>query len=1508
MPRRKMVDRVTNGQLGLGKELSPVAGAPEAAIHPGVGLLVQAQKALSFRSPFDAEDSAPRVPTLPSGLASFLSRASESHRKQKKPQGESAEKPSGNGKPPTVWDETEEYFRPLTLVDFDLLLPKLHSGFSSLSTFLAMPEAGNGTVDFKEDSNLDSAAVELSSILLPENEKVLSENHENEVEMVPVAAEVQPIGVDEVVIPNGETLPVQVGNDVQVGNGDSLSLHWLLGSKERFVLTSERPNKKRKLLGGDAGLDRLLQLPHLPSVVAPLCDFCCSAESTVKSNKLLHCNSCKVLVHQKCYGVHEVPEGVWFCNWCKQLEIPGKSSDMDGEISGIRPCLLCPKEGGALKMVRWDSPINISDATTKYAHLFCSLWTPEMHVKDTGAMELVVDVGGIEDTRKRLVCNVCKVKHGVCIRCSHGTCRTSFHPLCARESKHQMEIWGKFGCDNVELRAFCSKHSTFQDLRSAKDSNIMVVDDNSFDAKPSSAVQSNRNLPMLRFTRKNRDKITMQNENANLNSEKIVQMVPDLDENTLVSRLHPECGQAGPNAAIDSDGFNKNTIDVAATLRKLIGCGNINSGDVASEMGISLDSLQAALIGETTSFSPGLRLKIIKWLQNSSHFSTVQSPKVRRIPVISSDYKVKNTDCLNTAIENDLRNNHAGDEVTSVEVSDAVVVKSLPPRAGLKNNIRILKNNKALRSSGVASVLENGNGEIVDETNDIPTVICEGVKRNIDGKKHSNLIEASPNEPKLQDMQLMEDTFMAEEPIPHQDPFEGQKRSSSRIDINDSSDVEHKAKDAEEIVSYDDHASYQTDDANPMPNALERGWSTWSKKFDGGNVACSSKSNHENEGFGHFSNIHPLIKNKLLHMQNSLFFKTNDKSPPSNVCVEKPAFASKAASSICPFCNQQRLPCFCTGTKYRLDGTRFDQLSLAKSMGFLELSPEDEVEGEMVYLQAKLLDNDVAIRHNYEDLLLKIVRNLPHELSSSNKRKWDLILVNQYLREVREAKKRGRKERRHKEAQAVLAAAAAAAAASSRNPSLRKDTNDETISATQESPVKVNAATSRAGLQVPVVPRTREALRSSATKLSSDKHSLVFQMPDFLKDNALFCEICMRTETILNRVFICSSCKVSVHLDCYRRLKHPIGSWKCELCEDTLLPSASPENGTGGRDRNVTAAQCGLCGGVAGAMRKSADGQWVHALCAEWLLESSFRRGQENLVEGMDTILKEKDTCCICNHNIGLCLRCSHGQCSNTFHPSCARAAGFYMNTKATGASLKHKAYCGRHSIEQREIHYQQCATEDLKSLKQIRVEMEKLRLLCERIIKREKLKKELVVCSHDMLSTRRDYAAYSVLVRSSFFPRGDSSESATTSINNRSYSGTVQRSDEITVDSSVSSKPATRFSLNNRDLDRNTDDSSTSQLSFKWKLTNRTSLAGKQLPRRSTSIASRRSTEIAGKNAKTGKTETFQKELVMTSDQASMQNQRLPKGFFYIPVGSLSKETTLTQDLESCEPQEPGG
>uniref|UniRef100_A0A0A9ARF9 PHD-type domain-containing protein n=1 Tax=Arundo donax TaxID=35708 RepID=A0A0A9ARF9_ARUDO len=70
----------------------------------------------------------------------------------------------------------------------------------------------------------------------------------------------------------------------------------------------------------------------------------------------------------------------------------------------------------------------------------------------------------------------------------------------------------------------------------------------------------------------------------------------------------------------------------------------------------------------------------------------------------------------------------------------------------------------------------------------------------------------------------------------------------------------------------------------------------------------------------------------------------------------------------------------------------------------------------------------------------------------------------------------------------------------------------------------------------------------------------------------------------------------------------------------------------------------------------------------------------------MEGLLKDKDTCSICHRRVGACFKCSTANCQITFHPSCARDAGLYMNTKRIGNVLQHKAYCGKHSIEQRKV------------------------------------------------------------------------------------------------------------------------------------------------------------------------------------------------------------------------------
>ncbi|XP_073105520.1 uncharacterized protein [Elaeis guineensis] len=1481
--RRSMTGRGAAGRgavVGCGTEEKPCpvsrpspsrGAAPPAAA--GVDPFAQARKALSERSPFDADEAGARVPTLPSGWAAFLSKPKDGRRKHKKSHGECGEKPLGHGQPHAarnVWDQTEEYFRPVTLADIDALVPKLPFGSATLDSCLTIPASGNVAEGMTRDDVLDAGAVEVSPSLGIDKKEVEEEEQGEETQSAEQVAEEQVLDVAEFGA-SGATF-------LEKEEDDHSSLNWLLGSKERFVLTSERPNKKRKLLGGDAGLERLMILPHSQAEGAPICDFCCSGDSSVKSNQLLCCDTCKVWVHQKCYGVRKVPEGVWFCSWCKHLEEVGKVLKKDGDDPCSRPCLLCPKEGGALKHSGRDSSNRARDSGVKFAHLFCSLWVPEVYVEDIGAMEPVMNIEGVQETRKKLVCNVCKVKHGACVRCSHGTCRTSFHPLCARESKHHMEIWGKFGCDNVELRAFCSKHSTSQDMSGVQ--HLNNVDDDSSVTKPPPAILPTKKIPKLRLNRKNRDQSLTQDEIAGSSSDKKIKVEPNMEKDALTGRLRYEGGHAEPNSNMDTDGniesvdITRNSPDISVILNKLIDRGKINIDDVASEMGISTNSLQAALVGETTSFSPGLRMKIIKWLQSSVHMPAMQCMEIKSGFAIESENKVAR---LNGQSATRVAGSyiHGEDKVASLDMRDAVFVKSLPPRRRTKSSIRILKDNQMLCSPGELPFMpENGNAKILDVMGEIPLAFGEDMKGDINGKKSSILDQkCCLKDQEISDM-IVEDTFKPLDSCPSLGLHPGHEGNQVKIENNYLSDAHHENRSTTDGVSSFASGINQVDESNVvLPNALEK--SCWEHPNSDVDVNDFAKPDNKFDESFYVSHIHPFIKKKLIQVQNHV---------------------------------KQKITA-CTNMNHTSDVGNLDELSKAKTMGLLELSPEDEVEGEILYLQARLLDNVVAVKNSCDDLIFKVVQNLPQQLDAVNRRKWDLILVNQFLREVREAKKRGRKERRHKEAQAVLAAAAAAAAASSRNSSVRKDATDEIISNNQESPVKVSAVSRRGGLHSSLMLRTKDFSRSAVAKMSLDKHSGIFQIADFSKENALSCDICMRTETVLNRIFVCSSCKVAVHLDCYRRLKNPIGSWKCEVCEEMSLHPRSPRNQTDGWDRFHAVTQCGLCGGATGAFRKSTDGQWVHAFCAEWLLESRFTRGQDNLVEGMDTISMGKDSCCICYQDIGACLKCSYGHCQITFHPSCARSAGFYMNVRITGGRLQHKAYCEKHSVEQKEADIQQYGAEELKNIKQIRVELEKLRLLCERIIKREKLKRDLVLCSHDILASRRDYVAFSVLVRSSFFPPGVSSESATTSINNKSYSGPIQQSDEVTVDSTVSGKCTFRLSLHNRDVDRSTEDSSTSQLSTKRKLADRASCAGKQLPSRSASMAFFNTEEDEEKRSRTRKhTETFQKELVMTSDQASMQNQRLPKGFAYVPIGCLSKEKALAHDSESCEPREPGG
>lgn len=443
-----MMGRGADGGCGTEERPCPVSRVPaknpatqpeieeKQRASPDIDLYSQARKALSERSPFDAvpeENSALSLLTLPSGLASFLWRSSDSRRRHKKSHSGADKKSARPARGSNIWVETEEYFRDLTLPDIEALY-EVSSPLSSSVTrkcflipFLENdPRAsveslgndcvneqggieggnGNGNVDGNEngdgngngDENENGNGNENGIVDGNEdgngNGVVKEEEVKSEAEQ---AMEIDSVGAD--VSPQDE-------KSCSVSDSSG-GLEWLLGTRNKISLTSERPSKKRRLLGSDAGLEKVL-------IACPcegnssLCHFCCMGNMGKESNQLIVCSLCKVAVHQKCYGVQEDVDESWLCAWCKQMSDSNDS---------VKPCVLCPKQGGALKPIH---KTNENDGALEFAHLFCCHWMPEVYIEDLKKMEPIMNVGGIKETRRKLVCNVCKVKCGACVRCSHG--------------------------------------------------------------------------------------------------------------------------------------------------------------------------------------------------------------------------------------------------------------------------------------------------------------------------------------------------------------------------------------------------------------------------------------------------------------------------------------------------------------------------------------------------------------------------------------------------------------------------------------------------------------------------------------------------------------------------------------------------------------------------------------------------------------------------------------------------------------------------------------------------------------------------------------------------------------------------------------------------------------------------------------------------------------------------------------------------------------------------------
>ena len=207
------------------------------------------------------------------------------------------------------------------------------------------------------------------------------------------------------------------------------------------------------------------------------------------------------------------------------------------------------------------------------------------------------------------------------------------------------------------------------------------------------------------------------------------------------------------------------------------------------------------------------------------------------------------------------------------------------------------------------------------------------------------------------------------------------------------------------------------------------------------------------------------------------------------------------------------------------------------------------------------------------------------------------------------------------------------------------------------------------------------------------------------------CAVCAGTaETSKCREMLrCSRCALPTHPRCYGVKsvaaalaagggKEGKDGWLCWVCRDACdrgkantpaVAAAAATTPAGARRPSLEeklamfrGVSCVLCPVQLGAFKQCADGRWCHVACAQWMPEISVDESDVvRAIRGVQQIPRERarHPCVACGRTGGISMRCSFGHCQVSFHPLCARRAGFHVRA-SDGVKTNYRAYCDKHS------------------------------------------------------------------------------------------------------------------------------------------------------------------------------------------------------------------------------------
>eukprot|EP00216_Chloropicon_sp_CCMP2111_P005397 CAMPEP_0198241042 /NCGR_PEP_ID=MMETSP1446-20131203/5972_1 /TAXON_ID=1461542 ORGANISM="Unidentified sp, Strain CCMP2111" /NCGR_SAMPLE_ID=MMETSP1446 /ASSEMBLY_ACC=CAM_ASM_001112 /LENGTH=1259 /DNA_ID=CAMNT_0043923839 /DNA_START=131 /DNA_END=3907 /DNA_ORIENTATION=- len=412
----------------------------------------------------------------------------------------------------------------------------------------------------------------------------------------------------------------------------------------------------------------------------------------------------------------------------------------------------------------------------------------------------------------------------------------------------------------------------------------------------------------------------------------------------------------------------------------------------------------------------------------------------------------------------------------------------------------------------------------------------------------------------------------------------------------------------------------------------------------------------------------------------------------------------------------------------------------------MAISPDNEITGELFMVQQELLYRMASNRQMMVRLVSEMSTTVPKELGALSRVREDAKVVEDFLEASREAKRVQKRERRAEMQKETLAAAEAAVANSSRY----RKADDIARYAEQSN------SGSREGTQ------ELEEVVDIFTKDENDRDVIYDRFAVLRPDQDVVCCVCGDGQSEApNQIVFCEMCDQPVHQQCYGISEIPDGEWLCWPCkeyEQEMLAKGTPRSlirrprWQGGDHTAVDRIQCALCPAKRGALKKTGNA-WVHVACclANPMVEVLPHLGGDKVevtaAGGIDRALADGQTrgpCVFCKGSGGARVRCNHGNCQALFHPLCARAAGNVMTFDSSGKSgvLAAKAYCLQHGhmVQQQQQQQQSSGPaipkilqdhilwleRNFSKLRRTREELERLRIICDVVIKREKTKANL--------------------------------------------------------------------------------------------------------------------------------------------------------------------------------------